>query len=215
MTDSFNSSDVAVLDLLRKQQTMNVNELANAMQVTRTAVRQRLTRLMGQGLIDRSQARLEGRGRPEHRYELTESGRRKTGANFADLAMALWEEIRAIKDPDVRRGLLQRIAKRMADQYSTQLEGKSIDEKMRSLQQFFEERQIPFDLDESGQLPVLTALACPYPDLAEQDRAICSMEKQMFSEVLGEPVRLTECRLDGEDCCCRFEVSLEPGGSSN
>jgi DeoR family transcriptional regulator, suf operon transcriptional repressor len=48
---------------------------------------------------------------------------------------------------------------------------------------------------------VLTALACPYPDLAKQDRSVCTMEKLMLSEILGENVRLSECRLDGASCC--------------
>jgi len=206
MSETVISSDVAVLDLLRKTQTMNVTEMANAMCVTATAVRQRLTRLMGKGLIERTATRLQGRGRPEHRYELTEAGRRETGANFADLAMALWQEIREIKDLEVRRGLLQRVSKRMAEQYADRIHGSTLREKMQSLQAIFDERKIPFDLDESGQLPVLTALACPYPDLAELDRGVCAMEKNLFSEILGAPVRLTGCRLDGEESC-RFEVN--------
>ena len=56
-------SDVAILDLLRKQRTMGVAELAVAMEVTATAVRQRLTRLMGQGYVERT-ATKASRGRP-------------------------------------------------------------------------------------------------------------------------------------------------------
>ena len=116
-TTSTESSDIGILDLLRKAGPLGVAELAQAMQVTATAVRQRLVRLMAQGLIDRELARA-GRGRPSHRYALTEKGRRQTGANFVDLALALWKEIRAIEDPEVRRGLLQRIAKTMAGMYA-------------------------------------------------------------------------------------------------
>ena len=90
MADEFVSSDVGILDLLRKRDTMSVPELAECLQVTATAVRQRLTRLMAQGYINRSSVKAS-RGRPAHRYVLTNKGRRKTGANFADLAMALWQ----------------------------------------------------------------------------------------------------------------------------
>ena len=48
---------------------------------------------------------------------------------------------------------------------------------------------------------MLTALACPYPELAKLDRSVCTMEKLMLSEILGENVRLSECRLDGANCC--------------
>ena len=46
-------SDVAVLDLLRKNQAMTVAGIAKSLGVTATAVRQRLTRLMDEGCIER------------------------------------------------------------------------------------------------------------------------------------------------------------------
>jgi predicted ArsR family transcriptional regulator len=208
MTDDIIPSDIAILDLLRKSESLSIADLASVMEVTATAVRQRLTRLMAQGYIDRETTRA-GRGRPSHQYRLTAKGRRKTGSNFADLAIALWQEIRAIQDLEVRRGLLQRLAKRLVEAYSDQIEGESIEEKMESLAVLFGERKIPFTVTRGeDQLPILTALACPYPDLAEQDRTICSMEKILFSELLGKQVNLSQCRLDGESCCT-FEVRSE------
>jgi predicted ArsR family transcriptional regulator len=73
---------------------------------------------------------------------------------------------------------------------------------------------VPFEVDRSNpQLPVLTALACPYPQLAEQDRSICSLERLMFSELVGENLRLSSCRLDGERCCS-FEPSSYQASAS-
>jgi predicted ArsR family transcriptional regulator len=206
MHDEIVASDVAILDLLRKQDSLSVTELAATMEVTATAVRQRLTRLMAQGYIDRETSRA-GRGRPSHRYVLTSKGRRKTGANFADLALALWQEIRAIQDPEVRTGLIQRIARRLADMYAGRVQGGTVDEQLHALAEVFNDRRVPFVVEPTvkGQLPVLTALACPYPELAEQDRSVCAMERMLFAEVLGESVRLSKCRLDG-DHCCSFEV---------
>jgi predicted ArsR family transcriptional regulator len=60
---------------------------------------------------------------------------------------------------------------------------------------------VPFAVDTSGELPVLSALACPYPELAKLDRGVCTMEKLMLSEMLGENVLLSDCRLDGASCC--------------
>jgi predicted ArsR family transcriptional regulator len=169
-------------------------------------VRQRLVRLLRQKDVERHAERMS-RGRPVHRYTLTEKGRRRAGANFADLAIALWQEIREIKDPDVRRGLLQRISRRLAALYAGQIHGSSLEERMESLAEVFRERQIPFEVDRTHELPVLRATACPYPELAEQDRTVCSMERIMFSELLGENVRLSNCRLDGHNCC-----TFEPVG---
>jgi predicted ArsR family transcriptional regulator len=201
------TSDIALVDLLRKRGPLSVAQLAEEMQVTATAVRQRLARLLAQGDVFRQTERTS-RGRPRHRYGLTEKGRRRAGANFADLAIALWQEIRSIRDPEVRRGLLQRISHRMAGLYATAIRGASLHERMESLAELFRDRRIPFDVEGSADLPLLNAGACPYPDLAEQDRTVCAMERMLFSELLGENLRLTQCRLDGHSCC-----TFEPAGA--
>ena len=160
---------------------------------------------MDQGYVQRT-AFKSGRGRPAHRYSLTEQGRRKTGANFADLAMALWHGIRDIKDPEVRCGLFQRIARRLVDQYADQIVGRTLEEKMESVGTLFGKRRVPITVESSGELPVLTVWACPYPELAEQDRTICTMERMIFSELFGRNVHLDKCRLD-EGNCCTFELN--------
>ena len=85
------TSDSGLLDLLRITGPLGVSELADAMEVTPTAVRQRLMRLMARKAIQREATR-HGRGRPKHRYWLTDNGLRLTGSNFTDLAVALWQE---------------------------------------------------------------------------------------------------------------------------
>lgn len=199
------TGDETLLNLLRKRGTASVSDLVEALGVTATAVRLRLTRLMDDGLVRREEVTREGRGRPSHRYLLTEKGIRSGGDNYADLAEVLWAEIRSIDDPEVRTGLLGRIAAQLASR-SGRLPGETLEERMRQLAAMMGERHVPFEVDTSGDLPILTAVACPYPELVEHDRSICAMEKMLFSEVLGHPVHLTDCRPHG-DACCSFEPS--------
>ena len=200
MTATIESSDVAVLDQLRTVGSLSVAQLAAMIGVTATAVRQRLTRLMAHGYIERNVVRT-GRGRPVYRYTLTDKGRRQTGENFADLAIALWLEICSIDDPERRRALLERVSRRLVSMYAVHVQGDTAAEKMRSLVRLFRERQVPFVVESEGDLPVLTVLACPYTGLAEEDRSICSVETMLFSELMGEELRLEQCRLDGQSCC--------------
>jgi predicted ArsR family transcriptional regulator len=205
------SSDRAIVDFLRRQGEATVGELVGLLGVTATAVRQRLTRLLELGLVER-QSTAAGRGRPVHRYSLTQHGVRSAGDNYAPLAQVLWDEIRAIDDPDVRRGLLRRISHRLAEVYRDQVIGDTLAARMASLANIVGQQDLPFVQDGSPELPVLTALACPYPDLAERDRSVCAMEKLMISEALGEQMRLSACRLDGASCCT-FEASSTPVGA--
>lgn len=209
------TSDARLLDLLRKPDGLSVAELAQAMQVTATAIRQRLSRLMGQGLVERrlverqtaqaDQAFRAGRGRPSHRYSLSEKARRQAGNNYGDLALMLWDEIRSVKDTEVRRGLLQRIARAMGRLYASQIKGSSLAGRMESLKEVFAERSVPLAVEGRGDKPVLTVLDCPYPELAEKDPGICAVEKMLFSELLDAPVKLSQCRLEGHTCC-QFET---------
>ncbi|MBL9123230.1 MAG: winged helix DNA-binding protein [Planctomycetaceae bacterium] len=204
MSATTEQSDATLLDQLRVG-PKSIADLEGAMAVTATAVRQRLSRLMALGLVERELHRAE-RGRPSHRYRLTEKARRQNGSNFADLALVLWRELRAIKDPEVRRGLLARVADAMAAEYEPEVSGSTAAERMESVSQLLAERRVPFQVDASGALPVLTALDCPYPQLAEQDRGICAVEKMLFSRLLEQDVRLSQCRLDGH-ACCQFETT--------
>jgi DeoR family transcriptional regulator, suf operon transcriptional repressor len=204
------AADTAVLDLLRVEESLGVGELATALGVTATAVRQRLDRLMRLGLVERS-AIGGRRGRPSHAYRLTAAGRRVGGDNFHDLALVLWREIRGIRDAQVRRGLLGRIGSALAAMHKHDVQGASVAERLRGVAGILGRRNIACTVETDGRdgaaLPVLTSYACPYPDLAEEDRGICAAERRMIEELVGESVRLSECRLDGGSCC-RFTAGV-------
>jgi DeoR family suf operon transcriptional repressor len=208
------SSDRALVELLRVRETAGIGDLAAALGVTATAVRQRLDRLTQAGLVGRSIAAKNGRGRPSHVYSLTEKGRRSGGDNFRDLAMVLWTEVRSVKEPAVRQGLLSRIAAAMAGLYREEVSGSSARERLESVASLFRDRNLSCDVGPSTDgastgLPVLTTYNCPYPELAEQDRGICAAERIMLEELVGSSVHLSECRLDGASCC-RFTAEEPP-----
>ena len=207
-------SDRTVLDYIRRTGSCTILDLVEFTGVTATAIRQRLNRLMDQQLVVR-EAETVGRGRPTHRYSLSAAGVRSVGDNYRDLAWVLWSELRAIEDPDIRHGLLSRVVSRLGDIYRSQIQGEDYSERVAALQNMMEARDIPFEIEQpedTNQLPVLKAWACPYPDLAEHDRSICSMEKMLFSEILGQKIRLGDCRLDGA-LGCTFETGSPPAAS--
>jgi len=222
------TSDAAVIELLQAQNSLGIGELARQLGVTATAVRQRLDRLMRAGLVGRTTRSSDPqsatgsgetrtprlRGRPSHFYSLTEKGRRSGGDNFRDLAVVLWNEIRSVREPAVRRGLISRIGSAMASLYRDEVSGDTPGHRLENIAKVLRDRQISCDVGHSGTaskataadgLSVLTSYTCPYPELAEQDRGICAAERLMLQDLVGSTVQLTECRLDGA-ACCRFTV---------
>jgi predicted ArsR family transcriptional regulator len=202
-TEHLRPIDQAVLDLLRQQQGLTVHELIARLDVTATAVRQRLERLEQVGLIEKRKEGV-GRGRPQFRYFLSAVGLRYASASYADLALALWSEIMDLPNPQQRSRILRRVAKRMGDGLKSPMpENATLTERMEAMATELGKRKIPAFVDEGGALPVLQVHACPYPELSEQDgnRQLCEMEQEMLSEAIGHTMQLDCCRLDGHNMC--------------
>jgi predicted ArsR family transcriptional regulator len=200
MHQTLSENDQAMIGLLRSNSEMTIGQLVDHMGVTATAVRQRLTKLMAMGLVDRSHS-VEGRGRPSHHYKLTDAGRRSLANNLGDLAVVLWQEVQKIGDPGTRHQVISGVVERLADQYEGKIQGQTLESRMESITQLFADRQIPVALEREDGLPIIKVSGCPYPTLASENREICDMEKELLAKVLGHPLDRCSCQQDGDQCC--------------
>lgn len=178
-----------------------VQEICAELNVTATAIRQRLGRLQNLELVTRVKEQ-HGRGRPRHVYSVTEAGQRELGDNYADLAMILWREIRRIDVPEIRAYMLDRIRGALVERYGQSVQSDSLPDRMRELSRSLADRGFDVESDVSGGgLPILRENACPYYELASSDSEICELEQEVFQIILGTDVELTHCCLDGHHCC--------------
>jgi len=177
--------------------------MASDLGVTATAIRNRLTRLVGAGMVER-RTEHGARGRPRHTYQASAEAHRRLGQNYADLAVVLWDEMmRTVEDPKLRRLLFGRITERLAEVYRAQLRGETWENRLIQLGSLLHDRGVEAEVTRGaeGSMPVLRQHSCPYFELAEEDRTICAMERKMFEKVLGRGLRLSQCRLDGHRSC--------------
>ena len=232
MPQEVEKSDRAMLELLRQFGALNVQELMERLAVTATAVRQRLDRVVCGGFVAREEVRAAGRGRPSHRYVLTESGLRAVGHNMAELATVLWSEIRQIADEKTRQQLMASVSSRMAELYGAskmpvlsvaaarslavddanerQASG-AIASRMESLAEVLRASRFPamVEREPNSELPILKINGCPYPDLSGETHEICEVETVMLSKMLGHPLNLRHCRCDSSDGVCTFELATK------
>lgn len=177
-----------------------VQEICDEMGVTATAVRQRLNRLQGRGMVSREAERV-GRGRPRHTYLVTEAGLRELGDNYVDLALILWREMRSIEETEIRERIVGRVREALVRRYGKVVNAQSVGERFHELKSALVERGFDVEVDASGSLPILRENNCPYLELASDDPTICELEQSVFEAVLGTDVTLTQCCLDGHSCC--------------
>ncbi|MFO0918280.1 MAG: transcriptional regulator [Planctomycetaceae bacterium] len=192
--------DELFLQQMHRRGQCSIQDLCAAAQVTATAVRQRLNRLQGLGFVSRETVR-QGRGRPYHAYVVTELGLRQLGDNYGELALLLWNELSQLEDQGVRRSVLNRLKQAFAQRYGANVSGETLKQRLEQLGDSLRQRGFRVEIDHRDGLPILRENNCPYHELANRDRGICELEQDVFEEVLGVRLSLTQCCRDGHGCC--------------
>ena len=200
MKSVIETSDRNFLDQLHRLGSGTVQELCELVGVTATAVRQRLVRLQGHGMVARSLVR-NGRGRPYFVYQVSEAGLNQLGENYSDLALILWQEMQSIEEPALRKRVVGRVREAMVKRFGSTDPNRSLVDRLKQLQMKLTDRGFDVELDTSGELPILRENSCPYQELASSDAGICGLEQEVFGEVLGTKITLTKCCRDGHHCC--------------
>jgi len=210
------TKDREIIEFLHRQGGADVQALCDELGVTRTAVRQRISRLEASGLLN-CEKRAQTRGRPKNVYRVTADGLHALGEDYRELAVVLWESIVGLEESAVKDRLIRQVQERLADRFRKRLAGSTpqglsddVETVVRNVDNLAEEmRASGFNVesDHSMALPILRETNCPFPMLADVDETICQIERKVLEEVIGAPVEfLHRCR-DGHHCC-EFEVQV-------
>lgn len=200
MRTDIGADDRQFLELLNRMGAATVQSLCSELDVTATAVRQRLTRLQAGGLISRGSSK-SGRGRPSHEYSVTDTGLQLLGDNYRDLALVLWREIKGIEDSTLRGQIMNRIKDSLVTRYRQTVVGETLADRVEQLGVSLNQYGFNTETDLGSDLPILRENNCPYLELANDDPSICDLEHSVFEEVLGAEMTLSRCCLDGHHCC--------------
>ena len=206
-------SDHEFLTTLQRIQPATIQDLCASVGVTATAIRQRLLRFQSEGLVARELSR-QDRGRPCYVYQVTDAAQKWLGDDHAEVAAVLWREIMRIPQADVRQEILENVRQALVERFGSRIEESSLAGRLQKLCSVLTEHGFDIDLatgeeTESGNLPILREHNCPYHEIASEDASFCDLERSVFSEMLGVPVSLASCRVDGHSCC-EFQVGA-PG----
>jgi len=200
MRTAIDRNDLSFLEELHGLCGGTIQEICEAIGVTATAVRQRLNRLEGQGLVVREVVRA-GRGRPHHVYRVSDAGFRHLGENYRDLALVLWRAIHELEDPEARSLILAKVRDGFVRRLGRVATSGPLNDRVKQLQEALTDHGFKVEFEQGTNLTVLREKNCPYSDLASTDPSICEMEQDVFSRILNARVSLTQCCLDGHGCC--------------
>ena len=190
-----------ILEYLQRQGRATVKELGSLLGLTSTGIRQHLTVLERDGLVDAREER--GRvGRPTLVYSLTEKADALFPKTYDALAAVLLEEIRCSQGNERLHDLLHKVAERMAAPYAERIEGRPLPERVRETARIMEEQGCLVDVRETDGEYYIDEFTCPFPKVAQQDRSVCALHVDFVRVLTGGDTRLTQSLLRGERACC-------------
>lgn len=206
------AAGMRIVKLLVGKPPQTVADLIRAVGVTRTAVTEQLGELVAGGFAVRTSERLPGRGRPRHLYSATDAALLLLFAsNQRLLVPAMWRAIRQLGGEALKRQVLSRVSREMADHYRRRIHAKTPAERLRQMTELLVEEGnlVDVDQDAEGRL-VINRRSCGFFSMFEESRSVCSVDEEMLSRVVEAPVHRLACRHDG-DPCCRFVLDSTNG----
>jgi predicted ArsR family transcriptional regulator len=174
-----------VLVALKRRGEASADELAEALGITPSGVRQHLAALRSAGLVAWRQER--GRpGRPADLYHSTDLGEALFARSSGDLSVELLGHIEE-EDPELIPRVFERRRRRRVEQARAQLAGKSLDEKVVVLAKILDGEGYLADFDQlPGGSYRMTLHSCAIWAVASRYGQACTTELEFIREVLPE-----------------------------
>lgn len=189
-----------ILDILKKNGRASVDELAKRLGLTAMCIRQHLSVLERDALVTAYEERRK-LGRPRHIYTLTERAEELFPRSYHVLLEWILDEIEAMDGQEKIAALVDRLAERMARQYTEELQGKSLEEKVAKMAEMLSEAGSLAEWAKVDGGYVLHEHNCRYYRVALRHRQICKLELLFLSKVLETEVTMAQCLLDEGPRC--------------
>lgn len=196
-----------ILQYIQRRGKATIKELEDVLGVSTTAVREHLAHLQASGFVATSTMRY-GPGRPRLVYTLTDKAQSLFPKHYDLLIHLILQELAAEGGREKVMALLERVGGRMVEEYAGRVHGADIQARLDELRQVLEAKGIPAEVQPSGTS--FSIHSCPYFDVAQAHGEVCSMEQQMFEQVLGEKIILEQTIREGHHSCC-FALQKDDG----
>ena len=202
-----------ILDYLRRHAEATVKELGEHLGLTSTGIRQHLTILERDGLVEAREERGHV-GRPALVYRLTQAGDAIYPKKYDELANALIEEARHLLGPDALQQLMKNVASRFSAPYLPRLEGRPSNERLEAVAQIIQDRGNVAESSWSGDDFLIEKHTCPWWNIATKNSAVCALDVEFVRQLTGRDARLSTSLLRGDDCCT-FRIRPRNGAAAD
>lgn len=192
--------------LLYNKKGLTIDELANELGITRTAVQQHALTLEQGGYIEKGSLTNTG-GRPGRAYVLSKNGNELFPKQYSWFAELL---LKSIKDQLGSPGLeekLKEIGRSIAQSLKPKLQGLSLPEKINEVSKLMQTLGYKTEVasQDGEKLPVIKAHNCIYHHLAQDIEEVCQLDCALLETLIDRKIEHEECIVRGGEVC-KFKI---------
>ena len=189
-----------ILQTLLRHPKITINELAEAVDINPISVRHHLTNLQMEGLIEAAEVR-HGVGRPRLVYSLTQDGMERFPTKYLRLTTRLLAQMKETMPAPVVAKLFNQIAEDLASEYSSQIQGLSMEERLEFVKELLAQEGFTVEWEKKGSEYQIHEISCPYYQIGVAHPEVCTVDQTLISKMLALPANKVHCILDcGSHC---------------
>jgi predicted ArsR family transcriptional regulator len=189
-----------ILQTLLRKPKITINDLAEAVGINPISVRHHLTNLQMEGLIAAEEEH-HGVGRPRLVYSLTEDGMERFPTKYLRLTTRLLAQMKETMPGPVVTKLFNQVAEDLASEYSSQIQGLSMEERLEFVKELLEKEGFTVEWEKKGTEYQIHEISCPYYQIGVAHPEVCTVDQTLISKMLALPASKVQCILDGGAFC--------------
>jgi predicted ArsR family transcriptional regulator len=189
-----------ILQTLLRHPRITINELAEAVEINPISVRHHLTNLQMEGLIEAEEVR-HGVGRPRLVYSLTQDGMERFPTKYLRLTTRLLAQMKETMPGPVVSKLFNQIAEDLASEYSSQIQGLSMEERLEFVKELLAQEGFTVEWEKKDGAYQIHEISCPYYQIGIAHPEVCTVDQTLISKMLALPANKVQCILDGGSHC--------------
>jgi predicted ArsR family transcriptional regulator len=200
---SFSPTTKHILELLKKNDQVCVNFLADELQITHMAVRKHLNKLEKDNLICFEQQK-QSVGRPIALYRLTKAGKDLFPKKYDAMTLEMLEDLEAMDGREKVDQLFENRKKRMLAKYKETIDKQTtFTEKVEALQNIQIEHGYMVETKKVNEDEIeFVEYNCPIFEVANKYKIACDCELTLFKELLhADSITRTACMSEGQHRC--------------
>jgi predicted ArsR family transcriptional regulator len=191
-----------ILSLLRTRDC-TVEDIATQLQLTDNAVRAHLISLDRDGLVVRAGTR-PGSRKPHVVYALTSAIEQVFPKSYGPLIDLILTAVAKRMEPARLRQAMRAVGRKIAEQASINLTGKSREQRMQAAVRVLGELGGVATVEKAGKINIIKGRGCPIAAATAYHPEACLIAESLLREITGRSVK-ENCRRGPQPSCC-FEI---------